>query len=64
MRRRFRSATFVPFHRHVLPQIAVDGALVALAYYLAFHLRFDAGLTHRYELLLQRTIWWVTAGGC
>jgi FlaA1/EpsC-like NDP-sugar epimerase len=62
MRRRIRSAA-VPIHRHSLPQIAVDGALVALAYYLAFHLRFDAGVTHRYELLLQRTIWWVTAGG-
>ena len=48
MRRRIRSAALVPFHRHVLPQIAVDGALVALAYYLAFHLRFDPGLTHRY----------------
>jgi FlaA1/EpsC-like NDP-sugar epimerase len=63
MRRRLRSAAIVPFHRHVLPQIAVDGALVAVAYYLAFHLRFDAGLTHRYQLLLDRTIWWVTAGG-
>jgi FlaA1/EpsC-like NDP-sugar epimerase len=63
MRRRIRSAAFVPFHRHVLPQVAVDGALVALAYYLAFHLRFDAGLTHRYALLLERTIWWVLAGG-
>jgi FlaA1/EpsC-like NDP-sugar epimerase len=63
MRRRIRSVALVPFHRHVLPQIAVDGALVALAYYLAFHLRFDQGLTHRYVLLLERTIWWVTAGG-
>jgi FlaA1/EpsC-like NDP-sugar epimerase len=63
MRRRIRSVALVPFHRHVLPQIAVDGALVALAYYLAFHLRFDQGLTHRYSLLLERTIWWVTAGG-
>jgi FlaA1/EpsC-like NDP-sugar epimerase len=62
MRRRIRSVALVPFHRHVLPQIAVDGALVALAYYLAFHLRFDEGLTHRYVLLLERTIWWVTAG--
>ncbi|HSZ70861.1 MAG TPA: nucleoside-diphosphate sugar epimerase/dehydratase [Solirubrobacteraceae bacterium] len=53
----------VPRHRHVLPQIAADGALVALAYYLAFHLRFDEGLTHRYALLLERTIWWVVAGG-
>jgi FlaA1/EpsC-like NDP-sugar epimerase len=63
MRRRIRSVALVPFHRHVLPQIAVDGALVALAYYLAFHLRFDAGLTHRYALLLERTIWWVVIGG-
>ncbi len=43
----------------MLPQIAVDGVLVALAYYLAFQLRFDEGLTHRYALLLERTIWWV-----
>jgi FlaA1/EpsC-like NDP-sugar epimerase len=58
MRRRIRSAA-VPFHRHSLPQIAVDGVLVALAYCLAFYLRFDEGLTHRYALLLERTIWWV-----
>jgi FlaA1/EpsC-like NDP-sugar epimerase len=63
MRRRIRSAALAPFHRHVLPQIAVDGALVAFAYYFAFHLRFDTGMTHRYALLLERTIWWVTAGG-
>ena len=42
MRRRIRSAAF-PLHRHSLPQLAVDGALVALAYYLAFRLRFDNG---------------------
>jgi FlaA1/EpsC-like NDP-sugar epimerase len=47
----------------MLPQIAVDGVLVALAYYLAFQLRFDEGLTHRYSLLLERTIWWVALGG-
>ncbi len=58
-----RSVAFVPLHRHVLPQIAVDGVLVALAYYLAFQLRFDEGLTHRYSLLLGRTIWWVTGAG-
>ncbi len=40
MRRRIRSAAF-PLHRHSLPQIAVDGALVALAYWLAYRLRFD-----------------------
>ncbi len=47
----------------MLPQIAVDGVLVALAYYLAFQLRFDAGLRHRYTLLLERTVWWVALGG-
>jgi FlaA1/EpsC-like NDP-sugar epimerase len=62
MRRRLRSAAIVPVHRHVLPQIAADGVLVALAYYLAFHLRFD-DLYHRYAVLLHRTIWWVVVGG-
>src|SRR5579875_3498377 len=58
MRRRIRSAAF-PVHRHSLPQLLVDGALVALAYFLAFRLRF-AGLTlGRYEHLLNATIWWV-----
>ena len=40
MRRRIRSAA-LPLHRHSLPQIAVDGVLVALAYLLAYRLRFD-----------------------
>jgi len=39
MRRRIRSAAF-PVHRHALPQLVVDGVLVALAYLLAFWLRF------------------------
>jgi FlaA1/EpsC-like NDP-sugar epimerase len=67
MRRRIRAAA-LPIHRHSLPQLAVDGALVALAYYLAFALRFDDGgsggsrLPHDYELLFERTIWWVLGG--
>ncbi|HST56279.1 MAG TPA: nucleoside-diphosphate sugar epimerase/dehydratase [Solirubrobacteraceae bacterium] len=61
MRRRIRSAAF-PFHRHSFPQLAVDGLLVALAYYLAFQLRFDHGPTGHYEQLRERTIWWVVAG--
>jgi FlaA1/EpsC-like NDP-sugar epimerase len=60
MRRRIRSAA-VPVHRHSLPQLAVDGALVAAAYVLAFHLRFDGtgALPHRYERLLEHTLPWV-----
>jgi FlaA1/EpsC-like NDP-sugar epimerase len=58
MRRRIRSAT-VPVHRHSLPQLAVDGALVALAYYLAFQLRFEHGPTGHYAQLRDRTWWWV-----
>jgi FlaA1/EpsC-like NDP-sugar epimerase len=62
MRRRIRSAAF-PLHRHSLPQLAVDGALVALAYYLAFQLRFNSGPSWRhYEELRSATLWWVLAG--
>jgi FlaA1/EpsC-like NDP-sugar epimerase len=61
MRRRIRSAAF-PLHRHSLPQLAVDGALVALAYYLAFQLRFNSGPPRHYAELRSATIWWVLAG--
>jgi FlaA1/EpsC-like NDP-sugar epimerase len=67
MRRRIRAAA-LPIHRHSIPHLAVDGALVVLAYYIAFELRFDNGasghsqLPHDYELLRERTIWWVLAG--
>jgi FlaA1/EpsC-like NDP-sugar epimerase len=61
MRRRIRSAG-LPLHRRSLLQLAVDGALVALAYYLAFQLRFDNGPSGFYEALRERTIWWVLAG--
>jgi FlaA1/EpsC-like NDP-sugar epimerase len=62
MRRRFRAAA-LPIHRHSLPQIAVDGALVALAYYLAFELRFNFGPEGHYALLLDRTLPWVAVAG-
>ncbi len=63
MRRRIRSAA-VPLHRHSLPQLAVDGALVALAYFLAYRLRFDAvgGVPDRYRDLFEATIFPVVAG--
>src|SRR4051794_9259463 len=57
MRRRLRSASF-PLHRHSLPQLAIDGALVALAYVLAFHLRFDRGVKGSYQTLFERTLPW------
>ncbi len=61
MRRRIRSAAF-PVHRHSVPQLLVDGILVALAYYLAFRLRFESGFggaNDRYGDLLTHTIFWV-----
>jgi FlaA1/EpsC-like NDP-sugar epimerase len=61
MRRRIRSAA-LPLHRHLLAQLAVDGTLVALAYFLAFELRFTNGPSGYYTHLRDRTIWWVLAG--
>ncbi|MGB2710624.1 MAG: nucleoside-diphosphate sugar epimerase/dehydratase [Conexibacter sp.] len=58
MRRWYRSGAF-PVHRHSLVQLVVDGALVALAYALAFELRFDNGIPRRYDLLRDETILWV-----
>ncbi|MGH2839731.1 MAG: polysaccharide biosynthesis protein, partial [Solirubrobacteraceae bacterium] len=57
MRRRIRSAAF-PLRRHTLPQVAVDGVLVALAYWLAYQLRFDGeqGVPARYEELFDATV--------
>jgi FlaA1/EpsC-like NDP-sugar epimerase len=60
MSRRIRSAAF-PVHRHSVPQLLVDGLLVALAYYLAFWLRLDGfgEAKDRYADLLTATIGWV-----
>src|SRR5205823_31830 len=58
MRRRMRSAAF-PVHRHSVPVLLVDGVLVALAYLLAFRLRFDNTVHGRYEDLFEATIPWV-----
>ena len=38
-----------------LGQVAVDACLIALAYYLAYALRFDSGVPNRYEELLTDT---------
>src|SRR5918999_1770076 len=37
-------------------QLAVDACLLALAYYLAYYLRFDDGIPRRYDTLLEDTI--------
>src|SRR5947209_16872086 len=58
MRRRIRSAA-LPVHRHSLPQLLVDGVLVALAYLLAYRLRFDGVVPARYEHLFNATIGWI-----
>jgi FlaA1/EpsC-like NDP-sugar epimerase len=57
MRRRLRSAA--PVHRHSLLQFVVDGLLVALAYFLAYRLRFEDAVPTRYESLFEDTIPWV-----
>src|SRR5436190_13251809 len=58
MPRRIRSA-ILPLHRHALPQMAIDGALVAIAYLLAYRLRFDQGVPERYDNLFWATLPWV-----
>jgi FlaA1/EpsC-like NDP-sugar epimerase len=61
MRRRISSPA-LSLNRRSLARLAIDGVLVALAYYLAFGLRFDNGPTGRYDKLFERTVWWVLGG--
>jgi FlaA1/EpsC-like NDP-sugar epimerase len=61
MRRRIRSAG-LPVHRHSVPQLLVDGLLVALAWLLAFQLRFDNGIPPRYQDLVSSTVAPVVVG--
>jgi FlaA1/EpsC-like NDP-sugar epimerase len=58
MRQRLRTAA-LPLHRHSIRQLVVDGLLVALAYYLAYRLRFDNGMRDDYADLLRETLPWV-----
>jgi len=44
-------------NRHRVWQAVVDGGLIALAWQLAFLLRFDNGVPPRYDHLFDRTIW-------
>src|SRR4051794_35804631 len=63
MRRRFSSAAF-PVHRHSAPQVALDAGLVALAYFLAYRLRFDGagGVPDLYHDLFVRTLGFAIIG--
>src|SRR3954454_16175644 len=61
MRRSSRLAV-LPIHRHALPQVAVDAGLVALAYFLAYRLRFDGGVPDDYQQLFERTLAFVVIG--
>ena len=61
MRRRIRSAA-LPVHRHAIPQVLLDAGLVALAYFLAYRLRFDGGVPERYTDLFARTIVFAVLG--
>jgi len=54
-----------PVYRNRVLQVAADGALVALAYFLAFQLRFldePNGLPHRYEVLFAQSVGFVVVG--
>jgi FlaA1/EpsC-like NDP-sugar epimerase len=54
-----------PVYRNRILQVAADGALVALAYFLAFQLRFlddPHGLPHRYEVLFAQSVGFVVVG--
>src|SRR5215469_15900481 len=54
-----------PVYRNRVLQIAADAVLVALAYFLAFQLRFlddPHGWPHRYEILFAQSVGFVVAG--
>jgi FlaA1/EpsC-like NDP-sugar epimerase len=46
----------IPINRHRIWQLVADSGLIALAWYLAFTLRFDRGVPPYYETLFRRTI--------
>src|SRR5262249_22767047 len=53
-----------PVYRNRVLQVLADAALVALAFYLAFRLRFldQNGLPHRYEVLFAQAVGFVVVG--
>ena len=53
-----------PVYRNRVLQMAADGVLVALSFYLAFRLRFldQSGLPHRYWILFAQSVAFVVVG--
>jgi FlaA1/EpsC-like NDP-sugar epimerase len=51
----------IPINRHRIWQLVADAGLIALAWYLAFTLRFDQGVPRYYDTLFRRTILIVVA---
>ena len=51
----------IPVNRHRLWQLAADACLIAIAWYLAFQLRFDFEVKPYYETMLSETILIVVA---
>jgi FlaA1/EpsC-like NDP-sugar epimerase len=51
----------IPVNRHRIWQLVADGCLIALAWYLAFELRFDQGVPRYYDTLFRKTILIVVA---
>jgi FlaA1/EpsC-like NDP-sugar epimerase len=49
-------------NRHRVWQVGVDASLVALAWYLAFYLRFENGVPERYEEFLSVEVFAVVVG--
>jgi FlaA1/EpsC-like NDP-sugar epimerase len=46
----------IPINRHRVWQLVADAGLIALAWYLAFELRFDHGVPRYYDTLFRRTV--------
>ena len=45
-----------------VPQATVDACMVAIAYAMAYVLRFDPSIPHRYQVLLAESIGFVVVG--
>jgi FlaA1/EpsC-like NDP-sugar epimerase len=51
----------IPINRHRIWQLVADAGLIALAWWLAFELRFDQGVPRYYDTLFRRTVLIVVA---